>query len=485
MNRGYRRGIISFYILYLCLCGCRVSSERAPEAQQETTYLRVEGSKFLFGNSEVYLSGANLPWISYGNDFGNAQPNGIACALQDYVSNVSASGGNSIRVWLFVEGDSIPLWDPTATGEVVGTDMNGTLIHDVQRFVDFAASKNVLVTMCLWNGALMRNENAIVMIRDAAKTQSFIDHALTPLVTGLASRNGLGAWEVMNEPEGSLLVASDEEPCYDTSNLEGTGAGWANTGLAMKDILRFTNQVSDAIQRADPKALVTVGAWSEWSITSAEGVASMAAEFGGSAGSQARAIASAPSPRNYYSDECLVKAGGLANGTLSFVQVHSYAWNGEYSAASPFSVPANYYYDIEKPILIGEFASVDCQERDRESNGGSEGTGCSVEEHYSWGLAQGYAGTWDWAMIGGDGVDDGALCVRGMSALKNDSSVRAVKLEPSIADDDDNTCGCSDVPPDDQYSCAEQAAWGKCEEDFMAGFCCMSCFACSKDPPCP
>ena len=59
----------------------------------------------------------------------------------------------------------------------------------------------------------------------------------------------------MNEPEGSVLVAYDDEPCFDTSNLEGTGAGWAGTGLPMRDILRFTNQLAAAIKAADPKAV--------------------------------------------------------------------------------------------------------------------------------------------------------------------------------------------------------------------------------------
>ena len=47
-----------------------------------TNFLRVEGSKLVLGDEEVYLSGANLPWVNYGNDFGNAQPNGVACTLQ-------------------------------------------------------------------------------------------------------------------------------------------------------------------------------------------------------------------------------------------------------------------------------------------------------------------------------------------------------------------------------------------------------------------
>ena len=45
-------------------------------------FLRVDGSKLVLGGEEVFLSGANLPWVNYGNDFGNAQPNGVACTLQ-------------------------------------------------------------------------------------------------------------------------------------------------------------------------------------------------------------------------------------------------------------------------------------------------------------------------------------------------------------------------------------------------------------------
>ena len=60
---------------------------RLGAAQNSTVFLRVEGSQLVLGSDEVFLSGANLPWLNYGKDFGNAQPNGVACALQ---------GGNSI-----------------------------------------------------------------------------------------------------------------------------------------------------------------------------------------------------------------------------------------------------------------------------------------------------------------------------------------------------------------------------------------------------
>lgn len=43
---------------------------------------------------------------------------------------------------------------------------------------------------------------------------------------------------------------------------------------------------------------------------------------------------------------------------------------------------------------------------------------------------------------------------------------------------------CTDVAPDNQYTCAEQAGWGKCGESWMYGYCCTSC-GCGTDRGCP
>ena len=67
------------------------------------------------------------------------------------------------------------------------------------------------------------------------------------------------------------------------------------------------------------------------------------------------------------------------------------------------------------------------------------GTGCSVEEHYRWGLDQGYSGTWDWSMQGNDGNDDASLCAAGMDAVAGEAKVRAVQLV-SDSDATDDTC---------------------------------------------
>ena len=68
---------------------------------------------------------------------------------------MSLSGGNSMRIWLFVEGQSIPSF--ASDGMVVGTDAAGSLAEDLRKYVRYAATQNVFVNLCLWNGALMRD----------------------------------------------------------------------------------------------------------------------------------------------------------------------------------------------------------------------------------------------------------------------------------------------------------------------------------------
>jgi hypothetical protein len=96
---------------------------------------------------------------------------------------------------------------------------------------------------------------------------------------------------------------------------------------------------------------------------------------------------------------------------------------------------------------------------------------------YQWGHSKGYAGAWDWSLLGGDGTDDEATCIKGMRALKGQADV-AVNMGVAPPP---NTCSCSDKPPAGGYTCAQQASWGKCDttvNPWMKGFCCKSCLGC-------
>ena len=118
-----------------------------------------------------------------------------------------------MRFWLFVEGSGgIPSWstDPSNGNHVVvnGTDSAGTLAEDMKKYLQVAASMDILIVWTLWNGAVLRDNRTLGMIiePDGTTLQSFIDNALTPLVIALKDQPGLGGWEIMNEPEGTTTT---------------------------------------------------------------------------------------------------------------------------------------------------------------------------------------------------------------------------------------------------------------------------------------
>jgi len=84
-------------------------------------------------------------------------------------------------VWIHWEAENTPSFD--ANGFVTDTDGQGTLINDIQLLLDAAQARNILVILCLWNGAWEgpyglqdRYRNLYL---DDNKLQSYLDNALT------------------------------------------------------------------------------------------------------------------------------------------------------------------------------------------------------------------------------------------------------------------------------------------------------------------
>ncbi|XP_064600906.1 mannan endo-1,4-beta-mannosidase-like [Liolophura sinensis] len=278
------------------------------------SFLSVHGNHFQLNGERVFLSGANQAWVSYGYDFGNRNYQWRGKDLERYLKELHQAGGNSLRIWIHIEGAVTPNFN--ANGYVTAPDKEGTFLNEMKTYLRKAQEYNILVFFCLWNGALAKPEDHYKLdglIKDTRKLQSYIDKALVPWVNAVKGFPSLGGWDIMNAPEGQIIPdVQNGEPCFTTRSLKNTGAGWAGKTYTAQQLLRFINWQADAIHRADPKSLVSVGTWNIQSNTDRMGKV------------------------DFYKDSCLIKAGGKAKGTLDFVQTHTYSWQGSYDSYFPF-----------------------------------------------------------------------------------------------------------------------------------------------------
>jgi len=59
-------------------------------------FLRVQGKDLYYGQSKVFLSGANIAWKYYGYDFGNNQYQSTKGDLERWIREIAQAGGNSL-----------------------------------------------------------------------------------------------------------------------------------------------------------------------------------------------------------------------------------------------------------------------------------------------------------------------------------------------------------------------------------------------------
>lgn len=211
--------------------------------------------------NDWYLLGVNYPWSHYGFDFGVnawgpagvAQPSEYATVDADF-SYLASRGVHVVRWFVMADGRAAPEF--AADGSVTGFD--DYFYPDMDAALTLAEKYDLYLIPVLldfyWcddpstvNGVVMGGHSDI--ITDQNKRQSFLDHAIIPLVSRYANEMRIIAWEVMNEPEW----------CMDAH-----GAGWIGQTVPASTLHSFILDVTSTIQANSTQAVTLGSAKVEW-----------------------------------------------------------------------------------------------------------------------------------------------------------------------------------------------------------------------------
>lgn len=173
----------------------------------------------------AFLTGANLPWLRYGGDFGASawSPDGgvsrpdQAEALDGILGRAAARGVTLIRWFTLCDGRAGVALD--ADGRPTGLDAH--VRRDLDTAFAILERHGVRALFVLFDFLLARPGRAVQGVRlfgrrrwlaDRNLRGRLLERVVAPLVAHAAGAPGLLGWDVINEPEWATLGAGEWRP---------------------------------------------------------------------------------------------------------------------------------------------------------------------------------------------------------------------------------------------------------------------------------
>ena len=172
--------------------------------------------------NEPFVVGANLPWIGYGADFGaNAwSPAGGLAArperlsrLEETLRRLAADGLSIVRVFMLCDlragvrfdGDGLPVGVDEALFADIDALVAAARRHAV-RLMPVLVDFHICNPPQLVNGVQVGGRSHLVATSEGRS--AFVESVLAPLAQRYGADETIAAWDVMNEPEWCLRLAS-------------------------------------------------------------------------------------------------------------------------------------------------------------------------------------------------------------------------------------------------------------------------------------
>ncbi|MFT5685204.1 MAG: hypothetical protein ACI8RZ_006153 [Myxococcota bacterium] len=186
--------------------------------------------------------GVNYPWHNYGSDFGdNAWGlGGVAdheSAIEADFAAMADAGVAVVRWFVLTDGRSGIRFD----AEGLPAALEDSVLEDLDAVVTLAEAHGLVLVLSLldfWWLAEAETVDGVQLgghagvIASAQGRTALIETVFRPLLVAFGERAGIGAWEVINEPEWAI---------------EGLGSGWLGDGVSEAAMVALVDEAVAAI----------------------------------------------------------------------------------------------------------------------------------------------------------------------------------------------------------------------------------------------